>query len=383
MLKGKKVLFVHSSASLYGSDRCLFWITRDLIENGIEVDVVLPFSGPLEAELQDSGVNVHLIDPIVFRRNIKQPLEMARFMGNAIPAVGRLRSLIRKRRFDLVHSNTGVVIGGAIAARLTGTRHIWHFREILSEFAFLWRLHEPLVSATSDEIICISRAVASQFKSQKLQRKLNVIYDGIPASGTPPAKRPARDNAGPYRLISVGMLAPYKGQDILIGALGKLVERGLDVELDLVGDAFRGQTVFQQQLKELARDLGLQDRIRFLGFQEDIGPFLEAADFFIHPSTRPEGLGLVILEAMARGVPVIATRHGGALEIIKDGENGFLVPPNDDLAMAVAVEDLIRNPQRANDAGSAGYETVVTRFSLRETQGNLLKIYHRVMTAEA
>lgn len=376
MIKGKKVLFVHSSAGLYGSDRCLLWISRDLIDRGIEVDAVLPFSGPLQKELEDSGVTVHLIDPVVFRRNLKKPAELVRFLGNAIPAVIRLRKLILEKEFDLVHTNTGVVVGGAMAAKMTKTRHVWHFREILSEFGFLWRFHEPLVSLTSDEIICISRAVASQFKGRRVQKKLNVIYDGIPVSGETPVKR-KRNDKGSYRLLSVGLLAPYKGQDILIRSLDRLLKQGLDVQLDLVGGVFGGQTEFKQHLQDLASELGLQKRIRFLGFQDKIGPFLEASDIFILPSTRPEGLGIVILEAMAKGVPVVATNHGGTLEIIRDGENGILVPPNDHLAMAAAIENLIKNPERAEQLGAIGYDTVVKRFSLVESQKYLLNLYNR------
>jgi glycosyltransferase involved in cell wall biosynthesis len=270
-----------------------------------------------------------------------------------------------------------VVVGGAMAAKMTKTRHVWYFREILSEFGFLWRFHEPLVSLTSDEIICISRAVASQFKGKKVQKKLNVIYDGIPVSSEPPVKR-KRNAKGPYRLLSVGLLAPYKGQDILIRSLTRLLEQGLDVELDLVGGVFGGQTEFKQHLQDLASKSGLQDKIRFLGFQDQIGPFLEASDFFILPSTRPEGLGIVILEAMAKGVPVVATNHGGVLEIIRDGENGILVPPNDHLAMAAAIEGLIRSPERVERLGATGYDTVVKRFSLAESQNYLLNLYNKV-----
>ena len=139
MLARRKVLLINSSAGLYGADRCLLWIVAGLIEKGFEVEVVLPFHGPLVAKLDEVGVSVNIVDPVVFRRNVLKPAAMLRLAVFSVPSLLRLCKLIKSNDFDLVHSNTGVIIGGALAARICGLPHVWHFREMLTEFRYLWK----------------------------------------------------------------------------------------------------------------------------------------------------------------------------------------------------------------------------------------------------
>ena len=378
MLLGKKVLIVHSSAGLYGADRCLLWIAEGLTERGMAVEAVLPFTGILESELQKIGVPVHLIEPIVFRRSVMNPVGLAKLAANSAASLSKMRNLIRRGNFDLVHSNTGVVIGGAIAARLCGKPHIWHFREILNEFKQIWKLHEPLVNLTSAEVVCISKAVAEQFKSTNLKAKATVVYDGVPIPGQDSAKN-ARFPQGSIRLLTVGLLAPYKGQDVLIRTVKTLVDEGLDVELTIVGDVFGGQVKYRDALVDMVAEMGLVKKVKFEGFCEDVEPYFEKSDVFILPSGRPEGLGLVVLEAMAHRMPVIATEGGGVNEIISDGENGILVESGNHLAIVAAVKKLAAENEFAKSLSDKGYMTVVERFALEHMIENLTRIYRRAL----
>lgn len=370
---------VHSSSGLYGADRCLLWIARGLIERGVSVEAVLPFNGILEAELKGAGVPVHVLEPVVFRRSIMKPAAMARLAAHGSLSLLELCKLIRNQNFDLVHSNTGVVIGGAIAARLCGKPHVWHFREMLTEFRHYWTFHEPLVNLTSKEIVCISRAVAGQFDSQRIRAKTTVVYDGVPV----PAQGPENDiksRNGKTRLLTVGLLAPYKGQDILIEAVKKLVDEGLDIELTIVGDVFGGQVEYRNELINRVAETGLKKNVVFEGFCENVDPYFEKSDIFVLPSGRPEGLGLVVLEAMARGRPVIATRGGGVNEIIRDEENGLLVEPGDYHALAAAIRRLNDDNDLARSLSEKGRATVVEKFSLEGMIENLTRIYRRALS---
>lgn len=380
MIAGKKILFVHSSAGLYGADRCLYWLAAGLQELGASVEVVVPFSGMLVDKLRSVGIKVHILDPIVFRRSVMKPAGLVRMMLMLGPSVWRLKRLIKKNNIDLVHTNTGVIIGGALAARFSGVPHVWHFREMLTEFRHFWTIYEPMVRKTSQEIICISNAVASQFKSSKAFKKISVVYDGIPLPEEKNSACHDEKHKEIIKLVCVGVLAPYKGHDVLLEAVRILIDRGHKIELTVIGDIFGKQVKHREDLKMLASSLNLGKSVLFKGFKSDIGPHISKSDIFILPSKRPEGLGLVVLEAMAYGKPVVATKGGGVNEIINDRVNGMLVEPGDRLALANKIEELIKDPGLSKSLAVRGYTTVSESFSVQAMIENMEKIYLRVLS---
>ena len=125
---------------------------------------------------------------------------------------------------------------------------------------------------------------------------------------------------------------------------------------------FREETGYQEQLIETAKALGLEDRVRFMGFRENIAELLHAVDFVAHTSVSPEPFGRVIVEGMLAGKPVVASRAGGACEIIEDGVTGCLVPPGDSVALAAALRMLMEQPAEASRLGEAGRISAMQRF---------------------
>lgn len=343
--------------------------------------MVLPCQGPLEGVLRENGARIFYIDPVVFRRDILSPRKLIAMAGAAVRSVIQLRRLIVRNKYDLVHSNTGVIIGGALAARLAGIPHIWHFREILSEFRQLWTIFEPFVLHTSREIFCISDAVAQQFKSKKASEKITVIYDGIVVPERPPVHR-QKNNSEPFHVLSVGRIAPYKGQDVLIRALGSLLDRGFDVRLTLVGDVYGERVSYRESLESIAVELEIDEYVEFAGFSENIEPFFANADVFVLSSTRPEGLGLVVLEAMAAGTPVVASNNGALKEIIDDNKNGLLVEPGDHQAIADAIEEIIRDPELRRRLAEAGFERVAEKFTVEEMNRNIVTAYRQALSGK-
>ena len=378
MINGKRILMVHSSSELYGSDRCLGWIARELKRRGAVVHAILPFRGPLADQLTEDGVAVSITDPVVFRRSIMQPVPLAGMMLTAGPNIWRLKRYITNNRIDLVHSNTGVVIGGALAARLAGVPHVWHFREILSEFRRIWKLNEGLVALTSTAIICISETVAAQFAKAGNKRKISVISDGIPL---PEAESKANSRGGgPFRVLTVGRLARYKGQDVLIDAVKILQDRRHDVRLKIVGDVFDRQVGFREELKRQVASLALEEHVSFEGFRKEVDSYYQEADLFVLSSRRPEGLGLVVLEAMAHATPVVATRAGAIIEIISDRENGLLVEPDDADEMADRMEEVIRDGSLAASLAEAGRRTVTEHFSVESMVDKVIGVFEGVIS---
>lgn len=376
-LKGKKFLLVHSSAELYGSDRCLLGIVQGLVDRGADAHVAIPDSGELVSELKKVGAQVHILDTAVFRREALSAGGIARLLLKTPISVARLMRLMKREGFDLVHTNTGVTVGGAIAARLSGIPHVWHFREILSEFGLLLRVYEPIVLLLSSRLIFITEAVANQFSLNGFRKKGEVIYDGIQIEEYNAKPETLGENT---IITSIGRLAPYKGQDILIRAIAEAISLNVNLEAYIVGDVYGDRHEFRLKLKNLAAKLELTDKIHFTGFCDNVQPFLEKCNIFVLPSIRQEGLGIVMLEAMAAGRAVIATNGGGAREIITDGEDGLLVPPGDVGSIAKAIVRLARDTEARCRLASAGNEKVKLKFSKQVMVDNILKLFEEILS---
>lgn len=382
--KQAHILFIQSSSDLYGSDRCLINITSGLSQKGYRVSVVVPYQGPLVDELEASGIKTWVLESIVLRKQLLGSSgAVVKFMLKMPFAVRALRKLMRDEKVDLVHSNTGVVIGGALAARRCGLPHVWHFREVFSEFEKAWRWYEPFVARYSARIICISEAVRSQFQSDSASGKTRIVYDGVTMAAVGEEEVTMRAELGgpSFRILCSGRInPPVKGQDVLVEAMRKVLDMGIPVETSIVGDVFPGREHLKSALQKKIAGLDLEDKVEIAGFQDDIVPWIDGSDLVVVPSRHPEGFGIVILEAFARGKPVIGSNIGGIPEIIKDGENGLLVPPGDADALASAIIRLYREPDLRKRLSRAGWKTIEERFSASGTVEKLDKMYQELLT---
>jgi glycosyltransferase involved in cell wall biosynthesis len=265
-----------------------------------------------------------------------------------------------------------VILGGFF----TGLPHVVHVREIYAGAGglaggVLWPLQRRRLGR-ADALLCISRAVAEQFGDRA---NAQVLYDGLPRE----PRRVERGSADRFTVALVGRISDWKGQDVLARALAEpeLAEIGA---IGLVaGDPYPGNEASERALRRLASELGLGDRLRLLGFRNDVDTVLGAADAVAVPSTRPEPLGLVALEAAAAGLPVVASDHGGVAEVVRDGETGLLVAPSDHRALAAALRRLADDPALARRLGEAGSRDVRERFSRGRMLAEVQAVYDRLL----
>ena len=178
----------------------------------------------------------------------------------------------------------------------------------------------------------------------------------------------------------VGRLEPSKGQDVLLQALAKIYAEYPQVHVLLVGDPPPEGLGYDQKLKALAQELQVSDRVHFIGFQPDLADIYAALDIGVLAS-RKESFGLVLLEAMARGVPMIATEAGGVPEIVQDGINGLLILPGDSQALAEALIRLIGDEDLRRELAEAGRVIVKEKFSLDQHLQSLEVHFEQVIEA--
>lgn len=233
-----------------------------------------------------------------------------------------------------------------------------------------------------DGVIATSEASASYLK-----RPATVIHHGVdPNIYMPPADRSAVFAAtglpGRYGIGCFGRVRAQKGTDLFVEAMCRLLPRYPDFTAAVVGAV--DEPEFARSLKERAKAAGLEERIRFLGELpvEDVPRWYQCILIYAFTS-RNEGFGLTLLEAMAAGTALVAARAGAAEKVITDGQTGLLVAPGDALALAKTIEPLMQDPARAAEMGRRARERVVSEFSVDAEAARIADVYRRILSGAA
>jgi glycosyltransferase involved in cell wall biosynthesis len=381
----RTILYVHPSDELYGSDRCLLDIIGGLPEDCRAI-VVLPldleYAGALSRELEAVGAIIERVDMLVLRRALLQPRRMVELVRRYAVGTRSISRLIRHYDADLVHSNTVAVVCGASAAALTSTPHLWHVHEHIGDesrpYASLIRL---MLSCFPGRIVANSRSVARALigASQDRLRRTRVIENSVDPK-IRPARRPKPTTERPVIGV-VGRLAPRKGTAEAIEAAEMLARDGMLFEMRFVGATPPGQETLMSAYRNQVERLGVGDRVNFAGQVADIRPQLAEFDILLLPSQRPEPFGLVVIEGMAAGLPVVATLNGGGSdEILDHGVTGIYCG-RDPASMASALAKLLESPDRWREIGEVAATVAARRYSRARYQRDFQSTYERLTGA--
>ncbi len=367
-----RVLFIDQTAQLGGAELCLL----DLLSSRRGDDrVVLLQSGPLEFKLRELGCEVSIASLEGGASDIRKEsglLDKLRASKTVYKVARQVARLAVDK--DVLYANTPkALVVAAMAGRLAKKPIVYHLHDILSLEHFshsnLWLL-VFLANRFCKQAIANSVATQQAFVAAGGKTPVRVIYNGFDASPFAAwyANRSQHRQAirgalgiGEQPTMAVfGRLAPWKGQEVAIDAVSALP----DVQLLLVGDALFGEEAYKRQLMERAARPDVAGRIHFLGFRQDVGPLMQAVDGVVHCSTAPEPFGRVIVEAMLSRRPIIASRAGGAMEILEDGKTGYLTPPGDAQALAGAIRQVLSSSGNATAMIEAAYTAAVDKFAL-------------------
>ena len=364
----RRVLFVDHAGVLGGAEFSLLDIATSF---GASSAVVLLADGPFRTELERRNVPV-VVDPLgAFARVRKHTLIPSPAAG--IDALGAARRLARRAAaYDVIYANSQKAFAvSAIAGRLAGRPVVWHLRDMLGPPHFSRtnaRVAAWLANRFAGAVIANSRATAVAFRESGGNEALvRVVYNGIDAapfdavsSDAAMACRTALGaSSGRPVVVHVGRFHHWKGQQVLVRAL-VLEPRA---HAWFVGAPLFGEHDFDAEVRALAETLGVSDRVRFLGFRDDVPVLLRAADIVVHSSVYPEPFGRVVVEGMLAGRPVIATDAGGVREIVTHGSTGILVRPDDPAALASAIGKVIDDPAAAAVLAAGGAAHARAQFS--------------------
>ncbi len=359
------MLYLHPWAGGYGADRQLRLIVAGLDRARFDPVVVLGERGPLEQALAAAGAEVHVTPLTALRRDLARPGAAVAAVTRAARDVAVVGRLARRRGAAIVHTNTSTLLAAQAIAAAAGAAHVLHVREIYpgAGAPALWPLlRRGLLRA--DRLACVSGATAAQFGGARNAFVLrDAVRDVPPRLPREEARAALGVAAGAFAVAVVGRLSDWKGQAVLVRALAEPPLAGIGAIALVAGDAAAGQQQHRAAIERAADELGVADRVRLLGFRDDVGTVLGAADAIAVPSVHPDPLPNAALEAAAVGMPLVASRCGGLPEIVRDRETGLLVAPGDPGELAAALGELARDPDLARRLGEAAARDVRERFA--------------------
>lgn len=368
-----RILYVITTLDVGGAEKHLRWLAEGLVARGCDVEVVyLKGQGRLRPDFERIGARV---------------AKIAFESAAALPrCVSELARRIRHGNYDVVHTHLlkADAIGSLACARarhraLVASKH--NEEQVLKRGVV--SLAHGILTRRARRVIALSDHVARYVEAvgRVPREKIRRIYYGIDPTPFERGDRGSTRRAlglpdGLHTALCVARFHPQKDHETLFRAVRELADRGVDLRLLLAG----GDPFFdhERRLRNLVRELRVDDRVGFLGIRDDVPDLLAASDLFVLPS-RFEGLGLVYLEAMAASRPVLATDGSAIPEVVEDGVTGFLVPVGDHRALADRWESLVREPELARDMGRAGRARVARRFALPRMIDETEAVYREVV----
>jgi len=377
-----RILFYNHTAEVSGAERMLLLILARLDRTEFEPTVICPH-GPLEKMSRDLGVEVENVAALQARFTWRVD-QLARYSQSFFQTVSRIRSRVSEIKPDLIHANS--IRSGLVATAATfglRTRVAWHLHDKLPRHPLSTAIRLFALLSTRTQMIAVSEAVARNFCGRfagLLENRVSVVLNAIDLDAfrrDPNACQSTRAKLGLNEddLVFgiVGQLTARKGQLELIRAFAKAgVPQSV---LLIVGAAlFNRDREYALKLEQEARSLGLGDRVRTLGSRNDVSALMQSMDLLIVNSIT-EPFGLVIVEAMACGTPVLAAAVDGIPEIIEHEQNGWLVPPRNETALADALVQLSRDAALRGRLARQGKQIVTARFSANRYLDELASFY--------
>ena len=391
-----RILFLHSSSDAYGASKIFLQTVSIAQKNGHTVVVALSNKGSLEDRFKAMGVEVHIVNLGIIRRQYFNLAGIINRFQKWRNAVGVLKTIIQSHRIDTIYSNTAAVLIGGYIARRNGLKHIWHIHEIIEKPFFLHRFLAWRFRATADELIVVSKAVQNHWQDALPENKITQIYNGIEpiqVSSAPDFKTTLQI---PVDALVIGMAARihyWKGQSYFVEIVRafltkqKLLLQNSSASQNqsnenaplyflIAGDPFPGYEYLLDELNAQLKDPIFEGRVFYVGLVKEMDVFYRSIDVLILPSQQPDPLPTVILEAMQYGIPVAATAQGGALEMVKENETGIFIPLDNAILAAEKIHAILPVSTR-HQMGAAGKERVATYFSQAAFEQNMKAVFEK------
>ncbi len=383
-----RVLYLNPfSQEVSGPDESLRTLLGALIPRGLEAEVVLPAPGPQVSRYEALGARAHFAPLAVLRRDLS--LAAAGYPARLLRAVVAVGALARRLRVDLIHTNMEVLLEGGLAARALRLPHVLHYRgNTLDRPAFAFDALTAVWTRTADHVFCISGATAEVFRRRGHLQHVEVLYNPIDLGrfrpGPPSIEVRAALGAAPDQPLvgTVGRINPRKDLETFVRAAARAAAGAPEARFTIVGAAEGPvETAYRMRIEALIAELGLGDRLVLAGARRDVEAVMRALDVFVLTS-RHEGFGRVVAEAMAAARPIVVTDEGALPELVERGAYGRSAPAGDDAAFAAEVLALLADRAGAAALGARA-EKSAHRFDVAAVADRVLERYRGLVEARA
>lgn len=379
-----KILFLDQSGKPGGAELCLIDIAKPYRDSCL---VGLFTDGPFRHLLEQQHIPVQVLATRSIQ--VRKESSLVQGLSSVSSLVPLIAQVVQKaREYDLIYANTQkALVVGALASFLSRRPLVYHLHDILSLDHFSRtnrRIAVTLANVRASLVIANSKASQAAFVEAGGRPELTeVVYNGF----DPEFFGSNEDNYhqlkkqlgldGRFLVGHFSRLSPWKGQHVLLEALGRCPE---DVTAVFVGDALFGEQDYVQHLHNRVAELGLEKRVRFLGFRSDIVQLMSACDLVAHTSIAPEPFGRVIVEAMLCGRPVVAAEAGGAIELVESGITGFLVPPEEPQQLAEVIISCRNQPEKTAAIAHQGQCKAFERFHLQTINQQIAQLLSQTLS---
>ncbi len=389
------VLYVDAYPKIGGGQQVLYSLVTRLPPERYRPIVGLPPVSPLRARLAEAGIATTSLPFEAQNYTLpdwRRPDTVLNSFGSVVRVIQRIARAGRRHDVALIHANSVVAGVHALpAAMLLRVPCVVQAHDFLTA---------PATDATLKVMLRYQRA-AMIFVSHALARHYGagasylyrVIHNGVDTTvfrPDPVARARIRAEFGRqmnppmpddcFLVGAVGRIERGKGFDVLIDAFAQVATAHPKARLVIVGDpAFAPGRAVAHELRTQVQRLGLESRVLFTGFRDNMPPIMAALDLLVHCPVAPEGFGLILAEAMACDCPVLTVPAGAIPEIVQDGVNGRLVPQGDRAALAAAMDALMSDPVEARRLAVAGRATVYERFTLQRATAQVEELYDTLL----
>lgn len=392
-----KVLYCESSmdGTIGGSHYCLLYLVENLDRSQFE-PVVLFYEEHALIPRFRAAAETHVCIPpmpvrwgLGLRRSwVLLPLVLARRAVNLMKFARRVAEhifFLKRNRIALVHQNNSITRhhDWMCAALLARVPCVASERGLNPRYTMLDRAYARGLAL----IIPVSRWIMDHMVERGVSpANIRVMHDGLDP-GTIKIARSVEAIRDTYNVRSdqpvvgiVGNIREWKGQETVVRALIRVAKFCPEVVCFFVGAATSGDKPYQDRLHALIKEAGIEDNVRFTGYQPDPASFVNMMRLVIHASVQPEPFGMVVLEAMAQRKAVIGSRAGGIIEIVVEGETGYTFPPGDSDLLAARITELLSNSDKARQMGEAGYKRLMASFTLQRYMDDIHAVYRTTLS---
>lgn len=381
----ENILYLHAGAEMYGADKILLELVSGLNSKRFHPIVVLPEHGILEKRLKENNIETYVIPYPILRRKYFNVRGIWQYVSTYYSSSKQIEKLVKKKNISLIHVNTAAVLEGIYLKKKLKVKMVWHIHEIILSPAIVGKTLNYLVGKYSDQCIAVSEAVKNNLLKSGYFKpdQIDVIYNGVDSHKFTPSLDSGYLYSEwniPKNAIKVGMIGrvnAWKGQDHFLEALTPLLNQYPNLYLFIIGSAFTGQEWRVNNLKEKIAKNQNSKRIIYSEFRTDNNYIQNFLNLLVLPSTNPDPLPTVVLEAMASGTPVVGYRHGGVTEMIRNGKDGLLAEVNNPVDMRQKVEWILENNKFVQFGKNARFRQE-SKFSIQSFILNFEKMYIKI-----